>query len=51
MRFGRRNRIAFILALVALTVGYVLLSRGSTVAAPLLLVLGYVVLIPVSLML
>jgi hypothetical protein len=30
------------------TVGFVLLSGGSTVAAPLLLVLGYAVLIPLG---
>lgn len=34
--------------LVALTVGFVLLAGGSTVGAPLLLSLGYVVLIPLG---
>ncbi len=34
--------------LVALTVGYLLLSGGSVTAAPLLLALGYVVLIPIG---
>ena len=34
--------------LVALAIGFVLLAGGSTVAAPLLLGLGYVVLIPVG---
>lgn len=34
----------------AVVVGYVLLDRGSTVAAPLLLVLGYVVLVPAALL-
>lgn len=34
--------------LAAVAVGYVLLAQGSTVAAPLLLVLGYVVLIPLG---
>ena len=34
--------------LVSVTVGFVLLAGGSTVAAPLLLVLGYAVLIPVG---
>ncbi|MFW6084373.1 MAG: hypothetical protein ACODAA_04105 [Gemmatimonadota bacterium] len=37
--------------LVAIVVGYVLLDRGSTVAAPLLLVLGYAVLVPAGLLL
>ena len=35
---------------VAIGVGYVLLDRGSTVAAPLLLVLGYAVLVPAGLL-
>lgn len=34
----------------AIVVGYVLLDRGSTVAAPLLLVLGYAVLVPAGLL-
>ena len=34
--------------LVALAAGFLLLARGSTVAAPLLLTLGYVVLIPLG---
>lgn len=34
--------------LVALAAGFVLLSNGSTIAAPLLLALGYVVLIPLG---
>ncbi|HUG40477.1 MAG TPA: hypothetical protein VMM12_08325 [Longimicrobiales bacterium] len=34
--------------LLTLALGFVLLARGSTVAAPLLLALGYVVLIPVG---
>jgi hypothetical protein len=36
--------------LVAIGGGYILLSRGSTVAAPLLLVLGYAVLVPAALL-
>jgi len=34
--------------LVALAAGFLLLARGSTVAAPLLLTLGYVILIPLG---
>jgi hypothetical protein len=39
------------LALLVLAAGYALLAYGSTVAAPMLLVLGYVVLVPLGLML
>lgn len=38
-------------ALVVIVVGYVLLDRGSVTAAPMLLTLGYVVLIPGGLLL
>ena len=37
-------------ALVSLVAGYVLLDRGSITAAPILLVLGYVVLVPAGLL-
>ena len=37
--------------LVAIGVGYLLLSKGSITAAPLLLVLGYVILVPLALIL
>lgn len=48
VRFGPVNWALLAAGLVAVTVGFVLLSRGSTVAAPLLLVLGYAVLIPLG---
>ncbi|MEX2571590.1 MAG: hypothetical protein WD737_09790 [Gemmatimonadota bacterium] len=48
LRFSRRNWLFFGLAAVAIVAGYMLLSAGSTIAAPLLLVLGYVVLIPLG---
>ncbi|MEX2582011.1 MAG: hypothetical protein WD766_01980 [Gemmatimonadota bacterium] len=48
LRFGTRNLILFALGAVAVIAGYVLLSAGSTVMAPLLLVLGYVILIPLG---
>ena len=37
-------------AALAIVSGYVLLDRGSVTAAPILLVLGYVVLIPAALL-
>lgn len=43
-----QNWILLAAAAVAIILGYVLLADGSTVAAPLLLVLGYVVLIPLG---
>jgi len=49
LRFGRKNFIALAAAVVSLAAGYWLLSRGSTTAAPILLVLGYCVFFPVGL--
>lgn len=37
-------------ALVAIVAGYVMLDRGSVTGAPMLLVLGYVVLVPAGLL-
>lgn len=51
MRFSRRNWLVLLLGLVAIAAGYVLLAQGSTVLAPLLLVLGYVVLLPLGIIL
>lgn len=48
LRFSLQNWIFLLLGVVAAVAGFALLSAGSTVAAPLLLVLGYVVLIPLG---
>lgn len=47
----RTNAAVLAAAVVAIVVGYVLLDRGSVTAAPILLVLGYVVLLPTGLLL
>ncbi|HSJ05655.1 MAG TPA: hypothetical protein VK936_03065 [Longimicrobiales bacterium] len=51
MKFSAINAILLLLGLAAIIGGYVLLAGGSTVAAPLLLVLGYAVLIPLGIIL
>ncbi len=48
LRFTRVNAVLGVAGLVCLTVGYGLLARGDIVAAPLLLVLAYVVLLPMA---
>ena len=45
----RRNAALLAVGVVAVLFGYVLLNRGSVTAAPLLLVLGYLILIPAGL--
>ena len=44
--FGRRNYILFGVAFVVIAIGYVFLAQGSITLAPLLLVVGYCVLVP-----
>jgi len=51
LRFTRVNAILGLGGLLCLTLGYWLLSQGSITAAPLLLVLAYVVLLPLAIIL
>lgn len=44
--FGRKNYVLFGLAAACIIAGYVTLSRGSITLAPMLLLAGYLVLIP-----
>ncbi len=47
--YGKKNYLVFALALVVIIIGYVTLAQGSITLAPILLVLGYCVLIPTAL--
>ncbi len=51
LRFTRVNAVLGAAGLLCLTLGYWLLARGSITAAPLLLVLAYVVLLPLAIIL
>lgn len=48
LRFTKVNAILGAAGVASLAVGYTLLAQGSITAAPLLLVLGYVVLLPMA---
>lgn len=48
LRFGPLNWGLLAAGMVVVIAGFVALGQGSTVAAPLLLVLGYAVLIPLG---
>ena len=48
---GHRNVLLLVGGIVVVLIGYVLLGRGSVTAAPLLLVIGYCVIIPLSIVL
>jgi hypothetical protein len=49
LRFGPRNFALLAAGVACVALGYWLLDRGSTTAAPILLVLGYCVFFPVGL--
>jgi nitrate/nitrite transporter NarK len=49
LRFGPKNTVLLSTAVLSLATGYLLLARGSTTLAPILLVLGYCVLFPLGL--
>lgn len=51
LRFSRKNGLLGLAGLAVIVLGYVLLAQGSITAAPLLLVLGYLVLLPLALVL
>ena len=48
LRFTRVNAALGVAGLLTMTLGYWLLAQGSITAAPLLLVLAYVVLLPLA---
>ena len=48
LRFSAINGILLAAGAASIIAGYALLSRGSNVLAPVLLVLGYAVLIPLG---
>jgi hypothetical protein len=49
LQFRAKNYAFLTASLLSLGLGFMLLAQGSTTAAPILLVLGYCVLIPVGL--
>jgi hypothetical protein len=51
LRFGLLNWVLLAAAVLAIVGGYAMLAGGSTVAAPLLLVVGYVILMPLGIIL
>lgn len=51
VRFSLLNAALLAAGVVSVVLGYVTLAAASTVAAPLLLVLGYCILIPLAIIL
>jgi hypothetical protein len=46
--FTKKNYVLFALGLLVIVIGYVTLGYGSITLAPILLVLGYCVIIPIA---
>lgn len=51
LSFTRVNALLGVAGVFTMSIGYWLLSRGSITAAPLLLVLAYIVLLPLAIIL
>jgi len=49
--FGQKNLILFLVALIVIVIGHVSLGMGSITLAPICLVLGYCVLVPLAIIL
>lgn len=49
--FSAINGVLLAAGFASITLGYMLLAKGSNIAAPLLIVLGYAVLIPLGIIL
>ena len=48
--FGKKNYLIFGVAALVILAGYLSLSQGSITVAPILLLLGYLVLIPLGIL-
>jgi hypothetical protein len=51
LTFGKRNVLLLVGGILVVIIGYLSLGKGSITAAPILLVLGYCVIIPLSIVL
>lgn len=47
--YGKKNYVVFAFAMITIIIGFISLSRGSITLAPILLVIGYCVLLPIAL--
>lgn len=50
VKFTQKNYLFFGAGVVSLIIGFILLRRGDIVLAPILLVLGYLVFIPLGIL-
>ncbi len=48
LHFTRKNYLLLIVGILVIVTGYYLLAQGSITLAPLLLILGYCVIVPIA---
>jgi membrane-bound ClpP family serine protease len=48
--FGRMNYILLVIGIVVIIAGFIALSKGSITLAPILLVIGYCVILPLAIL-
>ncbi|UCE25699.1 MAG: hypothetical protein JSU74_06555 [Candidatus Zixiibacteriota bacterium] len=47
--YGKKNYLIFAAAMLVIIIGFITLAKGSITLAPILLVIGYCVLLPIAL--
>ena len=50
LRFDKLNQIILIIGIIVVTVGYIIMLTGDNTLSPILLIIAYVVIIPISLL-
>ena len=48
--FTKKNYMIFVAGLAAIIIGYIALAQGSITLAPILLVVGYCVIVPIAIL-
>ena len=49
LRLGKINYILLIIGILILTIGYIIMSFGDHTISPILLIISYIIIIPLSL--
>lgn len=46
----KKNLIILLIAIVLITIGYIIMEQGDAVISPIILIISYVIIIPVALL-
>lgn len=50
VKFSRKSIVLFFSALLTIIIGYIFMAKGDITVSPVLLIIGYVILIPTAIM-